>query len=196
MNDKFTMSTGQAHEFALACLRNGLTGEDVKLLSSGTALSQAMNFLRNGSGATASSSLSVTANDTLESLIARGNYDWTNENIVKKFSFDTLTVGEWEFKLVDPKRDISSADAKTLCETDGWSVSKLEHLLVFGAMFPDAQKKNPIIALGSVCGLVGLQHVSELWYRSYERGLDLDWWRYSWGALCRFLAVRKVVSAT
>lgn len=196
MTDKFTMSTGQAHEFALACARNGITGEDVKLLSMGTNLQTAMNLLRNGSAPTlAPSLLVVTANDTLESLIARGTYGWINENIAKKFSFDPLTVGEWEFKLVDPKRQISSVDAKALCDVDGWSAGNLEHLLVFGAMFPDAQKKNPIIALGSLCGIGANRHVPGLWYDSAERSLDLDWWIDVWPACSRFLAVRKVVSA-
>jgi hypothetical protein len=38
MSDKFEMSTGQAHEFALACARNGLTNEQVKKMSSGDFL--------------------------------------------------------------------------------------------------------------------------------------------------------------
>lgn len=195
MNDKFTMSTGQAHEFALACARNGITGEDVKLLSTGTNLQTAMNFLRTGSAhAVPTSLLVITANDTVENLIARGEYDWKYEDIVKKFSFDTLTIGEWEFKPIDPKRQISSIDAKELCGLDGWSAGQLEHLLVFGAMFPDAQKKNPIIALGSVCELDGGQRVPGLWYVDSERDLGLIWWDDDWNARCRFLAVRKVLS--
>ncbi len=42
MNDKFTMTTGQAHEFAMACSRNGVGTADVKFLSKGDNLTKAL----------------------------------------------------------------------------------------------------------------------------------------------------------
>lgn len=45
MSDKFEMSTGQAHEFALACARNGLTNEQVKKMSSGNFLATILPIL-------------------------------------------------------------------------------------------------------------------------------------------------------
>lgn len=47
-HDEFTMNTGQAHEFAQACGRNGLSRRDVKFLSSGNRLAQAIAYLRSG----------------------------------------------------------------------------------------------------------------------------------------------------
>jgi hypothetical protein len=44
---------------------------------------------------------------------------------------------------------------------------------------------------GSVCELDGNQHVSELWYNSNERNLNLNWWSNNWNANYRFLAVRN-----
>ncbi len=44
-NDTFEMSTGQAHEFAMACARNGLTRADVKFLAMGNNLRRSMDFL-------------------------------------------------------------------------------------------------------------------------------------------------------
>lgn len=41
-NDKFTMTTGQAHDFAMACDRNGLNAEAVKFLSTGKNLDKAL----------------------------------------------------------------------------------------------------------------------------------------------------------
>jgi hypothetical protein len=45
MNDKFTMTTGQAHEFALSCRRNGLDPAAVKFLSQGTNIRTALQLL-------------------------------------------------------------------------------------------------------------------------------------------------------
>ncbi len=45
-HDEFKMGTGQAHEFAQACARNGLSLEDVKYLSGGKRLARALAFLR------------------------------------------------------------------------------------------------------------------------------------------------------
>jgi len=49
MNDVFEMTTGQAHDFALACRRNGLTKEDVKKMSQGNFLATILTLL-NGTG--------------------------------------------------------------------------------------------------------------------------------------------------
>lgn len=45
-DDAFELSTGQAHEFAMACRRNELTRADVKLLSTGDNLRRSIDFLR------------------------------------------------------------------------------------------------------------------------------------------------------
>ena len=129
---------------------------------------------------------------TIEQMIVDGKYDWANDNIVKKFQFDQLTIGEWEFKLVPAGKLISSEAAKKLCEADGFQAAKLEHLLVFGAMFPEEQKKNPVIALGSVCEFGGSRRVPGLWFGVDRRKLVLYWWSDGWNGNYRFLSVRKV----
>lgn len=45
MADTFDMTTGQAHEFAMACGRNGLTRADIKLLSTGDNLRRSVDWL-------------------------------------------------------------------------------------------------------------------------------------------------------
>ncbi len=45
MNDKFTMTTGQAHEFAMACSRNGVSAANIKFLSKGENIKKALAFL-------------------------------------------------------------------------------------------------------------------------------------------------------
>jgi hypothetical protein len=129
---------------------------------------------------------------TIQEMISAGEYDSVNGNVVKNFSFDPLAIGEWEFRLIDPQGNISSDKAKTLCEEGGWQAAALEHLLAFGAMFPNAQKENPVIALVSVCQLGGVRHVPVLWGDGVRRKLDLDWWSDAWSPSVRFLSVRKV----
>ncbi len=46
MSDEFKMSTGQAHEFALACVRNGLTNADVKMLCESNMLAKVKLVVR------------------------------------------------------------------------------------------------------------------------------------------------------
>ncbi len=130
---------------------------------------------------------------TLAERITAGGYDWTNSDITeKRFPNDPTTVGEWEWELVGYDHNISSEAAKTALEVDGWVVAKWEHELAFGAAFPEAQRKNPIIALGSVCRVLGGRCVLGLWRDGGERGVDLDDWVVGWNPGCRFLRVRKV----
>ncbi len=132
---------------------------------------------------------------TIDEMIVAGKYDKVNESVVKKFSFDPVTIGEWEFKLVSTDKPISPEVAKELCEGDGFQEAKLEHLLAFGAMFPEEQKKNPVIASASVGGIDGDPHVPLLWFREGERRLALRWWSSAWRNNDRFLSVRKVSSS-
>jgi hypothetical protein len=84
----------------------------------------------------------------------------------------------------------------TLLEVDGWIVGKIEHLLAFGAKYPDEQRKYPIIALGSFCSVYGNRVVPELWRDGRQgytdrRNLNLSHWYCEWHESCRFLVVRK-----
>lgn len=48
MGDKFTMTTGQAHELAMAFGRNGWTNADVKKMSEGDLLAKILPVVRGG----------------------------------------------------------------------------------------------------------------------------------------------------
>ena len=135
--------------------------------------------------------LTVSA-QTIEEAIADGNYGWHNDLIPQKFNHDNRLAGKWEWRLAHPKRKISSKDAKTLCEEDGWQAACIEHLLAFGEAFPELKKDGPIIALSSVCERSGGRSVPVLWTDLSKRGLVLLWWVADWNSHCRFLSVRKV----
>ena len=145
--------------------------------------------------------ITVNYGETLEQMIIAGHYDWKNDDLTaKRFPIKGGGIVEYEAMLIDPTRNTSSEDAVDLIKrTDSknqWMPAKMEHLLAFGAKYPDAQRKNPIVALGSVGEVDGSRHVPCLSWDGSWRALGLGWWGgscgSSWGSSCRFLAVRKV----
>lgn len=130
---------------------------------------------------------------TFSDRIALGKYDWKNSDIADSlFPHSPTTIGEWEYDLYHPNCSISSEDAKSSAEVDGWHDAEAEHLLAFGAAFPDVQRKFPVIALGSVCEVDGFRYVPALWNDYGKRYLGLNRWVGKWGSDYRFLRVRKV----
>lgn len=145
--------------------------------------------------------LSVDYSQTFEQMIADGHYDWKNDDITaKRFPLSGKGIEEMEFKEFHFDLDIESDDAKTRIEqedrTNPWMPAKIEYLLAFGKKFPDKQRQYPIVALGSVCKVRSNRGVAYLVGHDVNRDLDLRRWDDRWGRICRFLAVRKKVSAS
>lgn len=143
--------------------------------------------------------LTVDYGLTLEQMIAVGNYDWKNDDLTdKRFPIKGDGVQEFEACLIHPNRSISSEDCiqliKDTDKTNPWEPAQTEHLLAFGAKYPEEQRKFPIIALGSVGEVDGNRGVPCLDEDGSKRGLHLPWFGGGWRARCRFLAVRKKVS--
>lgn len=141
--------------------------------------------------------LTVDYGMSLEAMIATGNYDWKNDDLdVKRFPIKGEGVQEFEAHLVHPNRSISSEDCvKLIGDTDKanpWEPAKTEHLLAFGAKYPEEQRKYPIIGLGSVGVVDGGRRVPYLYRGDAGRRLSLAWWGSGWSSDCRFLVVRKV----
>ena len=144
--------------------------------------------------------LSVDYSQTLEQMIAAGHYDWKNDNITaKKFPVVGNGIVQFEAKVFHFDRDTSSQDnvdaIKAADPANPWEPAKTEHLLAFGAKYPEEQRKYPIVALGSVAEVDGDRRVPYLYRFGAGRRLDLGWWGIGWGGFCRFLAVRKLSSA-
>jgi hypothetical protein len=140
---------------------------------------------------------------SLEDMIVAGKYNWANDNITaKRFSVAGTGTEELEWDLWDPRRDISSGDALKGQQTEDndennpWRSATLAELLAFGAKYPDAQRKNPIVALASVARVHGGRDVAYLCGDGSLRYLDLSWWGSGWGSDYRFLRVRKLVKKT
>lgn len=137
----------------------------------------------------------VDYGQTLETMIAAGRYDWKNDNItVERFPIEGKGTVEFEAVLFHFDKDISSEDAKKQIEEAGYEVGKIEHVLSFGANYPEEQRKFPIVGLGSVGEVAGNRDVACLDRSDFGRDLDLRWLDGVWDADYRFLGVRKKVS--
>ena len=141
--------------------------------------------------------LSVDYGQSLEQMIAEGNYDWKNSDITaKRFPVVGNGIEQFEAKIFHFDRNTASQDNVDAIKADDpanpWEPGKIEHLLAFGAKYPEEQRKYPVIALGSVAKVDGLRRVPCLGVRGRERDLGLGWWNDGWLGRCRFLAVRPV----
>ncbi len=137
--------------------------------------------------------LIVDYGQTLEDMIVAGRYDWKDDNIiVKRFPIEGKGTVEFEATLFHFNENISSENAKKQIEEAGYEAGKIEHVLSFGANYPEEQRKFPIVGLGSVSEVSGARRVPCLFRGDSRRYLGLSWWGNDWSAHCRFLAVRKV----
>ncbi len=136
--------------------------------------------------------LTVSPNLAFEERITRGNYSWTNSNLTEKeFPVTADQIGEWEWKLFHFNRSISSEDAIRLIKEDGFEPAQTGHILTFGEINPEEQRKYPIIGLGSIAE-VGLGRVVLGPWSDYDRReLHLYWFVDDWRDYFRFLGVRR-----
>ncbi len=139
--------------------------------------------------------ISVNYGRSLDEMKKAGNYDWMNDDITaERFPIKGEGIKELVPELIHFNRSISSDNALAELDKMGLRPATIEELLAFGETFPEMQCKFPIIALGSVCRVVGNRRVPYLDEDASERNLDLLWFGGDWNADCRFLAVRKEVS--
>jgi hypothetical protein len=138
--------------------------------------------------------MTVNPDLAFEDRITRGNYGWTNSDLTeKKFPVTEDQHGEWEWKLFHFNRSISSEDAIRLMKEDGFEPAQTGHILTFGEINPEEQRKYPIVGLGSSCTIGGSRYVPCLDRGDVKRDLNLDRWDVDWSFHFRFLAVRKAL---
>lgn len=136
----------------------------------------------------------------LDQMIGAGRYDWVTPNLNNEnFPVQGEGVCWFEFDLVNPKRTISSSDILSLLEKDSdpanpWIPAKIEHLLVFGAQFPELQLKNIILALGSVAKIDRCLQVACLSKWNSERRIYTFNSEGSWFSGSCFLRIRPVTA--
>jgi len=135
------------------------------------------------------------ARSVLEMIIA-GNYDLKHKDITEEsFPLENDLLHDERsvaVKFFYFNRNISSGDVIFEMNKAGYRPAVLSELLGLGELYPDLQKKFPIVALGSSwCDKLGFNYVPVLNFINNNRKLDLEWFKGVWFDYYRFLAVRK-----
>lgn len=111
-------------------------------------------------------------------------FNWVNSEIEK--SFPLTDVRGDEYKLFHFDQYISSEDAVTEIEKEGYSPATLSELL----MWQGWNKKDWVVALGQSAQVGGVRRVPEIWRDFGFLRLVLNYWGDDWSSGHRFLAVR------
>jgi len=136
---------------------------------------------------------------SLGEMIRAGNYNWVSDGILEQEGVFEGKRGEQETEafLFSFSKRIAIPEIKEKMEKKGFQPARIEHLLAFGATYPEFQKKFPIICLGSTFRETNigpsLPRVPALVFEQGKRCLCLkpSWHLVGWEENCRFLAVRR-----
>ena len=129
--------------------------------------------------------------NTISALVKSGKYDWFNDDI-EKFPFEPTKAKEIE--IVNFNRTISSEDAIKELDARGLRPATATELLLLGAQHPELQRKDWIVALGTVRSIRDFRSVASLSGDSAYRYLHVFWFENDWFEDFRFAAVRKLKS--
>lgn len=131
---------------------------------------------------------------SLTEMISLGKYDRLDSLIKDKY-FPILGVGtqEVELVMVHLNKDATTKEVLKHLYNNGLEAAEIEHLLAFGAAYPDVQREFPIVVLGS-----GWVDDSAFNYPclDFHDGVRRVWLTLSvddgrWNDDCGFLALRK-----
>lgn len=137
--------------------------------------------------------IDIPSNLTIVQMVEFGKYNWVNNLIAKRLQLDQTLVGKWECELLNPTGDSSSEQVSMLCSQDGWQSARIDHTLMFGATYPNEQRKHSVAGLGSCCqDMFDNRVVLVLNSSRRYRDLDLHSWYGEWGSHYRFLRVRRL----
>ena len=130
-----------------------------------------------------------------EAMVAAGRYDWRNDNLNEK-NFPIKGKGKKRFEGKLFPANCSSQEGVDRIATEDkarpWKPGETEHVLMFGATFPELQRKTPIVGLGSSARVYGYRSVPCLYVSDRGRSLDLGWWGGDWPDGWRLLGVREI----
>ncbi|MCC6639040.1 hypothetical protein IT409_00605 [Candidatus Falkowbacteria bacterium] len=195
------LDVSQAHEFKLACRRAGLTNADIKRMCEGDALKRLISVIRGESEVVVKSVKKVADLDSftgtidysfsLEQMVDVGEYDWRHPALnAGNFPISGSGIQTVVFELISFEHPISTEDAKKEVTARGLKLGRIEHLLLFGAKYPQQQTKSDIVALGSEYEVEGEVCCAMLSHSSEERDLSVVCClRYLFNSGTRILAI-------
>lgn len=166
----------------------GVSRDDLKRIRTEKSLAQKIaDVIRDRSSAWFA--IAVDYRQSLEKMIEAGQYARVNSDINSTaFPIKRGKTVEVETQLVGFDKTMSSEAVLTELDRMGLRAANIMELLAFGAKYPEEQKKNPVVALGSVGMVLGHRCVAYLYYVSGRRGLGLLWFDDDWDPYARFLA--------
>lgn len=137
----------------------------------------------------------VTVDETMsvEDLVKLGEFGFDNPDITTE-RFQSLKKGQKldkEVFLLHFNKDMSYEAVIDQTDKFDFKSANVWDLISLAMKEPDLQRKFPIVALGSVCGLGVNRRVPCLSEGSSGRSLCLDRLIGDWGNRSHFLAVRK-----
>ena len=138
--------------------------------------------------------LTIDYSQSIKSLIKRGDYAWASKNI-NETNFPSSENGEVKIgvELISFGEDKSSENALKEIKKMGLEPLTLRELLHFGIYYPDFQRENPIVALGSTwrdpCGDVYAPCLNR---DGLDRFLHLTWVEGDWLPAWRFAAQKSL----
>jgi len=137
--------------------------------------------------------VTVNYDTSLADMIKAGKYGWSS-GYYNEQSFPVCGVGvrETEITLFHFNKDMSTFAVLDELKRHGFRAATLTELLALGASQPELQRGFAILALSSVWREPSsLRSVPSLGSnRVFGRELGLCWDMSTWGAYCRFAAVR------
>lgn len=130
---------------------------------------------------------------TFDDRIAKGDYNWKNDDLTEKRFPLTLSAGPRNLFLAHFDKTMTSEKVEAWAKENGYEVALIDDLLAVGSHseYKELQRQFPILALGSSTVIDDERHVPDLSRVGSERYLRLYWYVDDWSGLCRFL-LRKV----
>lgn len=128
----------------------------------------------------------------LERCIELGGYDRVDPYINSdNFPAPKAGFNEVEILVLRFGRIVTDKEVEETASRYGWRLANIYELLSVGNLYPDEQRKYPLVALGSVAtDEYGISSVAYLWGDEKERTIDRSYLGHSWHSSCRFLVVK------
>ena len=155
-------------------------------------LQRMKNNLKNKSKQSNIFPLRVNYNQTIESLVKSGKYNWSHIDISSElFSTKRKGISNITIELIKFSSRKSTKQVLRELNKNGLRPADVKEILTFGATYPKEQIKYPIVARGSMwVGSCGGHFVPCLRAGSKGRYVDLYWFGGIWDTYYRFAVVR------